>query len=270
MADRIQIRPILSSISGWTVLRAFFAGIVLGPFLFGMINGRDDYRTNLITEAMGIGFTVLVIDWIYELRANRDLKRRLVRESGSRSNDIAISAIEYLRDKRWLCGDDGLLQEANLAHANLKDVDLHNANLEKSNMFWVRLELAELYDANMQQTCFEGADMSGVSMFRADLKRAILNYATVQRADLRLADMRGAQFHSARMQGADLTGAFLEGAIWVNEFQQPADLTNATLPDGTRFSQHSDLDRFTNPENDVFQSTLAEVNKRRSELEWES
>ena len=103
-------------------------------------------------------------------------------------------------------------------------------------------------------------------MFGANLRKAILNYAHMENADFRLADMRGAQFHSARMQNADFTGAFWEGAIWINEFQQPAELSDATLPDGTEFGQHSDLERFTNRGNDDFEPTLEEVKKRRQEL----
>ncbi len=119
MTKITEIRSKLASVSRWPVLRVFLAGLVFGPFLLGIMNGPDEYRPNLITEALGIGFTVLIIDWIYEQRARRELRRRLKREAGSRANAIAISAVEWIRAEGWLEGDDGLLKGANLINANL-------------------------------------------------------------------------------------------------------------------------------------------------------
>ena len=89
-----------------------FVLLIIGIFIGAMFFGGEnrDYWMNLFTEGIGvlasIGFTVFIIDRLNAKRdrerQTQDLKDRLVREAGSRSNDIAISAVEQLRAKDWL------------------------------------------------------------------------------------------------------------------------------------------------------------------------
>ena len=46
---------------------------------------------------VGAGVTILFIDRLNDFRDQDNLKRRLIREAGSRSHDIAISAVEWMR-----------------------------------------------------------------------------------------------------------------------------------------------------------------------------
>ena len=82
-----------------------------------------DFQLNLSTELLGVvagtGFSALVIDRIYAYRNWKDLQRRLIREAGSRSHDIAISAVEWMDREGWLRGENGLLKGANLREARL-------------------------------------------------------------------------------------------------------------------------------------------------------
>ena len=97
LTNRIRRRRRARSIPVWTIARVILAGVLVEGFLYGIVTSSDGLGPNLITEAMGIGFTVLVIDWIYEQRSKRELKRRLIREAGSRLRGIAIPAVEWLR-----------------------------------------------------------------------------------------------------------------------------------------------------------------------------
>ncbi len=214
------MRNSLSSIPGWSILRAFLAGFIIGPFLFGLMNGPADYQPNLVTEAMGIGFTVLVIDWLYELRSTRDLRRRLIREAGSRSNDIALSAVDELRDKEWLTGEDGLLKEVDLSNANLQGAKLIEANLQGSI----------LTGANLR-----GTDCSGI-------------------------DLQGATLLKAKLEGSFLIWAKLENAIF----------TEATLPDGERYTDNTDMGKYTDEFHKDHHIIMRIIGEKRRELgmEW--
>ena len=77
----------------------------------GAFGGENiDYRMNLFTEGMGIVATVFIINRWYAHRERANLQSRLIREAGSRSNDIAISAVEWMDREGWLRGEEGLLQ----------------------------------------------------------------------------------------------------------------------------------------------------------------
>ena len=92
---------------------------------------------------------------------------------------------------KWLRGDqDGVradLSEANLSGANLRVVDLSDANLR---------------GADLSEADLSGANLSGVNLRGADLNGA----------DLREADLSGADLNGTNLRGADLSGADLRGA----------------------------------------------------------
>lgn len=227
-------------------------GIYIGA---GRFSG-DDYWMNLFTEGIGvvasIGITVLIIDRLYanrdRERQTQDLKERLVREAGSRSNNIAIPAVEQLRNKGWLEGDDGLLKGANLFCANLKKADLSKANLQGSDLSEANLREANLDEANLKKARLDGAklkkasleaDLQGADLSEANLKGAFLTYAdlrsaklfwtNLQDASLRGADLQGAVLMQANLRGANLIGANLRGAKLILGDLQKANLQDANL-----------------------------------------
>ena len=94
--------------------------------LFGLIESSfPDSLKRLFAVAfevfLGAGVTILFIDRLNAYRNRKDLQRRLIREAGSRSHDVAISAVEWMDREGWLTGEDGLLKGANLREARLKD-----------------------------------------------------------------------------------------------------------------------------------------------------
>ena len=207
----------------------------IGAMFFGD-EAHDDYRLNFGTEMMGvaasIGIAVLFIDRLYanrdRERQTQDLKERLVREAGSRSNDKAISAVEQLRDKGWLEGDDGLLKGANLFHANLKKVDLFRANLQGVNLVGANLQEAELDEANLKKAHLDGAKLKKASL-GADLQEADLSEANLKGAFLTNADLRNAKLFWTNLQDARLRGADLQGAVLMQANLRGAKLIGADL-----------------------------------------
>ena len=258
-------------IAGVLAIVVIALAVVLGYRLFeaDLVN----YAMNLFTELLGVVLSVIVavfiVDRINERGDREKQMRRLVQEAGSRSRDTAVAATERLRANGWLAGDDGLLKGANLAHANLNEAELSNANLEQANFYWASLESTDMNEANLAGAIFNGASMTGASMFNANLDGAILDFAWLHNADFRLASLRGTRLVTSRLQNADFTGAYMEGAIWVDNVLSPGEFAGATLPDGTLFHSHDDLERFVNPTSGDFESTLEAIEHQRKKLLWE-
>ena len=64
---------------------------------------------------VGAGVTIFFIDRLNAHRERESLKRRLIREAGSRSQDIAISAVEWMDREGWLRGEDGSFEGGEFA-----------------------------------------------------------------------------------------------------------------------------------------------------------
>jgi hypothetical protein len=74
---------------------------------------------------------------------------------------------------------DGLLWDCDLSGRDLKNIDLHGANMTRT-----KLTGAVLSDSNLSRTNLEFADLSGSALAGADLTEATLIYATLDGADL--------------------------------------------------------------------------------------
>ena len=92
-----EYRFLYEMLGGLIVLAA---SVLIGAAWFGGEN--EDYRMNLFTEGMGIVATVFIINRWYAYSERRNLQNRLIREAGSRSHDIAISAVEWMDREGWL------------------------------------------------------------------------------------------------------------------------------------------------------------------------
>ncbi|MCY4019956.1 MAG: pentapeptide repeat-containing protein [Chloroflexi bacterium] len=202
--------------------------ILIGATQFGGEN--QDYPMNLFTEGMGIVATVFIINRWYAKRELESLKQRLIREAGSRSHDIAISAVEWLDREGWLRGEDGLLKGADLREARLQGVRMEGANLEGVN-----LDAADLRGANLR-----GAILHNANLFRADLRcwtklreadlsGAKLSLANLERADLQKANLNRANLSRANLRGADLVNATLKDAMMLETNLETSNLYEADL-----------------------------------------
>ncbi len=213
--------------------------VLIGAVSFGANN--PDFRMNLFTESMGIVATVFMINRWYGHRERENLKRRLIREVGSRSHDIAISAVEWMDREGWLRGEDGLLKGADLREAQLMDARMNGANLEKAEMRKADLRFGRLKDARFHSAQLPEARLFGAKLSHAKMRCAYLHSASAERADfshacldgatmdwlcLRGGNLSGACFRGASLHAAKLNGAGLSGADFYN-----ADLTMSELRD---------------------------------------
>jgi uncharacterized protein YjbI with pentapeptide repeats len=198
-------------------------------------------------------------------------KAKLVDDMGSRTREVAVAAIAALSEKAWLY--DGSLSGAYLATANLREADLARAALEgadlhRAELGGASLQVARLPEADLSFANLEGAQVVDANLTRSDLSFSKLAGATLEnanatRSDLSFAALTGANLGRANLtrsslRHADLTGANLQGASLVGADLQFAHLTHTRfdetteLPDGSTWTEHSDLARFTYPKHAEF------------------
>ena len=112
--------------------------------------------------------------------------------------------------KHWIKQDcegwEGM--RANLREADLHGADLHGANLNEAYLYGADLRNADLHGAYLR-----GADLSEADLSGADLLGANLNGAYLYGANLRGANLNGANLSGANLRGANFNGANLN---WAN------------------------------------------------------
>jgi hypothetical protein len=106
-----------------------------------------------------------------------------------------------------------------------------------------------LKDGSIRRAYLLNANLQGAFLHDADLRGAYLIGANLQGAYLIKTDLKGADLKRANLKDASLSGADLYGARWLSSaiFNQ-----NTTLPDSTKWTFDTDIDRFTNSEHPDF------------------
>jgi uncharacterized protein YjbI with pentapeptide repeats len=127
-----------------------------------------------LTTFISVVVTVAVLNLLAEQREERrrikDLQEQLVRDAGSTSNEAAKRAIDELRKRGWLEGENSLLRKANLRHANLQGANLERANLQGASLDWANLQGASLDYANLRGASLVSVELQGASLFDARLQ----------------------------------------------------------------------------------------------------
>ncbi len=229
----------------YKILAGSIAVLVFGLIGKNIFAREPGYDTNIFTEILGVLFTIVVLNTLAERRRVKDLQERLIFEAGCQSNEAAKLAVDELRWRGWLTGENGLLQnKTHLTNAKLKGADLRKANLSESRLKQAELQGANLWGANLHRTHLDYANLVG-----ADLQYATLKSAFLWNADLRNANLRGANLLGANLQYAKLQGANLEGANLLVASLSPVQFDETTiLPDGTHWTRETadpNLERFT-------------------------
>jgi len=127
----------------------------------------------------------------------------LYQESGGKEGAIANLRCADLGGTYWK--DISL----SLHGANLRGVDLREADLMCTNWSGADLRGANLDGAFLSQSNWSGADLRGANLCEADLRGASWSGADLREADLSYACLRGADFSYADLRGADLRYARL-------------------------------------------------------------
>ena len=222
------------------VTAGFLGGILFFPAIEAFSTDASDLLSSFVPEAVGIAFTVLLIDRLNENRALRQYKEQLIRNAGSQSRDTAVSAVNEMRKRGWLTwnNNEPLLRKADLESANLFEAHLMQADLTETNLSEANLAYADLLVARLRRTNMTNADLSNTLMFDADIRNA----------DLELANLCGSELGFADLSDAILVNADLSNATMQNATFSP----NTLLPDGSNWTPDTDMARFTDPNHPDF------------------
>jgi uncharacterized protein YjbI with pentapeptide repeats len=214
-------------------------GIILGIFAFLSIkfgycyvygnnltlhNLVNDLYANIGTELASIALIVLIIDYLSDRRADKNLRDQLAREMGLKDNAFATKAVKELRAHGWLT--DGSLHGIDLGASDLSGADLTDADLSNSIITAANLNRSFLVNAKLTNAIINGAN----------LEDADLSNANLMNADLRWSDLSHVDFRGAQLDGADFEGAALDDAkITLEQLRSVKSLAQATMPDGRKY-----------------------------------
>lgn len=208
-------------------------GLVVVGIWLGTLFALGDYASDMFSEALGVLVTIIVLDRLNAIRQRQReeeaLKRRLVREAGSRDNERALSAIDWLRAEGWLTDDGSLLKDALLNHANLRGSNLEGANLEGADLANANLSAAILREVILRDATLIAAQLQQADLWVAQMQRADLQQANLKQADLYKANLEDARLDEANFQGATMGAVNLRGATLEATNLQQADLEEADL-----------------------------------------
>jgi Pentapeptide repeats (8 copies) len=115
---------------------------------------------------------------------------------------------------RWREADQATIPDLSLAileHANLRGVNLRNANLEVARLIHADLRNAHLEGAHLMGAWLDGSDLREAHLAAADLFGSYLSHADLRGADLRGASLERANMVNSKLSGADLSGARIYG-----------------------------------------------------------
>ncbi|MBF2008358.1 MAG: pentapeptide repeat-containing protein [Chlorogloeopsis fritschii C42_A2020_084] len=151
------------------------------------------------------------------------------------------------------------LSEANFSHANFSIVNMSGANLSGSNLRHAQLNVARLRGAHLTQANLNHATLNVANLIRADLSRAQLQSASLIRAELIRADLSRADLMQANLSKADLRGAALRHALL-----KQANLNEANLKDA--FLTGANLEGANLSNTDLSKAELSGANFRDAEM----
>jgi hypothetical protein len=151
------------------LLLGILIGVLLNRFVMALLpQNLNNFLDNLVPEAFGMVFTILILDRLDAVRQSQNIKEQLVRRVHSRYNHTALAAIEELRVMGEL--EEGILsgrslrganwQDANLYKGDLSGADLHNATLFRADFVLTNLAGAHMSDEQFASLdCLYGATM---------------------------------------------------------------------------------------------------------------
>lgn len=146
---------------GYLVL-GIVIGLLLNPFISAISPTAQDFLDNMVPEAVGIIFTVLILERLDSLRQRRSVRDQLVRRAHSRDNRTALAAIEEMRVL-------GHLEDGSLAHQELRGSNWENANLYMADLRGTDLTNARLYKADFVKANLTGAIVSDEQLAATDI-----------------------------------------------------------------------------------------------------
>lgn len=231
----------------------FVVGVLIFPLLAYLFTDIFGFLRDLVPEALGIFFTIFILDQIVQHRANERHKTILLEQLGSKINLVAVSAAEQLWAYHWWW--DGTLSRAQLEKADLRGVDFSKANLTGARLAHPRYGQAIFDETTILPDESKWTPKTDMTIFTDPqhpnywrgygLRYTHKRHINFCHANLRGGDLRDCDFRNADFSCADLRGARLENSKLDNANFTKATLdSTTTLPDGSLWNPDTDLTRF--------------------------
>lgn len=211
--EKIIQHPIRSA----TTVLVLVSIIVIGLSIPLYLGDSEEMYVNVLTEAHGMIFDILVIGiLLYWLREQGEKKQR-IRQYKDEIDDFRM----------WESEEAAFRNAGNIKRLNrynITKIELVSVFLAKTNLSKVRLKEANLNTANITNSL----------MIEADLREARMNQTNFENANLNQADLTktyasGANFKDAFLIKADFAGAFLIKTNFTNAYMMEANLSNCSL-----------------------------------------
>jgi hypothetical protein len=255
----ISNREVLYLLITWTVVLSVLSVLTNeGQFTLQWLS---DWSQNFSTEMLGAIMTFLLFEKIISEREKKKEHeqqkktkiKNLISELRSDDKATAKSAHQKIADNGWWL-------DGSLIAADLSGADLHGCSLHRANLLGANLQGANLSGATLGSSDLVGADLSDAKLVDAILNDCDMGKANLDGADLQRASMETCKLYNANLSDANLAGAKLGNYFpsddYVNyedDIDTTAKFDTATiLPDGDRWSEDTDMKRFTNPNHPDF------------------
>ena len=219
----------------------------------------DEFVVNVMSEAYGTLFDLLIIGWLLlwlnKMAERRRQKNRYREEIEDVLGWQSPEATHRIASNVRRLNRIGVSREIHLTEAYLREASLEGAQLIEADLWGSNLESAKLREVNL-----EGANLAGASLEEADLESANVKSADLRGASLRAADLERSNLEEANLGGVDLTGADLQYSSL-----KRASLRRATL-DGINL-RGADLEGANLKGADLNDANLMDANLRQVNLE---
>lgn len=172
----------------------------------------NDFYANIAMELFGIVLTIIFLDRVNEIRADKRRKQELIFQMKSEHNYLALEAVEQLRFYDWI--RDGSLHFinlwfANLENANLINADLSNARIYNANLNNIKigntifekanLELVTLQNIVGTEVNFDGARLAGVDLSDSMLEYSSFNHSNLMNFEIKNCRLRSTSFYKSTL-----------------------------------------------------------------------
>ena len=108
----------------------------------------EELLPNIITDLLGVALAVFILDTMYRVCADIELKKVLIEKLGSKNNTVASEAAHDLDAQGWL--SDGTMKRAFLIGANLDGVSFTGADLRRVAFSFAFLRGTTWYQADLK------------------------------------------------------------------------------------------------------------------------
>ena len=136
------------------VVAGFSLGVIAFPLIRLLSSAPLRFIDDLVPEAVGILFTVLILDVLAENRESRRLNtenmQRIIREMRSPNADEGARAADEARERGFLT--TGRFAGTGWFGIKLNDANLSEANLEEAKLASIWLMSANLSGVNLQSS----------------------------------------------------------------------------------------------------------------------